>query len=86
MNADYYSEEFRDFEPSDCEPVDAEPTDRDSDRDELEEPSDLDFADMPCTDEAGQGSDESQWEAFLPDEDDWDPEPEPGDFWIGNAA
>ena len=32
---------------------------------------------------AGDG-DESQWEAFIPDEDEWDPEPDPGDFWIEN--
>jgi hypothetical protein len=76
MNADLNPEEPIDFEFSDREP----------DPDELEEPSDLDFSDMPCTDEAGRGSDESQWEAFLPDDDGWDPEPDPGDFWIENAA
>ena len=58
-------------EPSDLEEP-ADPTDV----------SDLDFADMPCTD--GGDGDESQWEAFIPDEDQWDPEPDPGDFWIEN--
>jgi hypothetical protein len=57
-------------EPSDLEEP-ADPTDA----------SDLDFADMPCTD----GDDgESQWEAFIPDEDERDPEPDPGDFWLEN--
>ncbi len=58
-------------EPTDLEPEPAEST----------EPSDLDFTDMPCTDAGGEDADESSWEAFLPD-DEWDPEPEPGDFWI----
>lgn len=58
-------------EPSELE-IPADPTDT----------SDLDFTDMPCTD--GGDGDESPWEAFIPDEDEWDPEPEPGDFWIEN--
>ena len=67
MNADLAPEE-----PNDLETV---PT-------ELDEPSDLDFDDMPCTDDG----DESRWEAFIPDEDEWDPEPDPGDFWIENLT
>jgi hypothetical protein len=28
------------------------------------------------------GSDDTPWEAFIPDDDELDPEPEDGDFWI----
>ena len=54
-------------EPSEFDPEDDEPT----------ELSDLEFPEMPCTDE-----DDAPWEAFIPDEGQWDPEPERGDFWI----
>jgi hypothetical protein len=57
--------------PTESGPTETAPT-------ELEEPSDLDFDDVPCTDD----DDESRWEAFIPDEDEWDPAPDPGDFWI----
>ena len=40
--------------------------------------SDLDYDDIPCTDDA----DDSRWEALIADEDELDPEPEPGDFWV----
>ena len=70
MNADMIPEE-----PSNLEEEPVEP----------DEVSDLDFTEMPCTDEAGQGGDESLWDAFLPD-DEWDPEPDPGDFWIENRS
>lgn len=39
--------------------------------------SDLEFEELPCTDE-----DDARWDAFIPDEDECDPEPEAGDFWI----
>jgi hypothetical protein len=32
-----------------------------------------------CTHEA---ADDARWDAFLFDEDEFDPEPDPGDFWI----
>ena len=67
-----------DTEPDEPSELESEPSE--SEPSELAEPSDLDFTDMPCTD---AGTDESPWEAFLPD-DEWDPEPEPGDFWIDN--
>jgi hypothetical protein len=47
---------------------------------EPEEASDLELEEMPCT------NDDSHWEAFIPDEDERDPEPEAGDFWIGQIA
>ena len=77
MNADLAPEEPRDLEtgPTETGPTETTPT-------ELEEPSDLDFDDMPCTDDG----DESRWEAFIPDEDEWDPEPDPGDFRIENLT
>jgi len=43
--------------------------------DEPEEPSDLDDFNGPCTD------DDSRWEVFIPDDDEFDPLPDPGDFW-----
>lgn len=45
---------------------------------EPDEPSDLDEledVDGPCTDE------DSRWDAFIPDDDELDPLPDPGDFW-----
>lgn len=47
---------------------------------EVDEPSDLsdlEFPEAPYTSE-----DDACWEAFIPDDDQWDPQPEPGDFWI----
>ena len=38
---------------------------------------DLEFEELPCTDE-----EDAQWEAFIPDDDERDPEPEAGDFWM----
>jgi hypothetical protein len=58
------------------------PEDEDPDLEEPVDPadaSDLDFEEMPCTD------DDSRWEAFIPDEDERDPLPDPGDFWIENG-
>ena len=42
-----------------------------------DEPSDLEELDPPWTDD-----DDARWEPFIPDEDERDPLPEPGDFWI----
>ena len=39
-----------------------------------EEPSDLEFEDMPMTDDA-------QWDVVVLEDGDCDPLPEPGDFW-----
>jgi hypothetical protein len=47
---------------------------------EPEEPSDLDNFDIP------QGDDDSRWDVFIPDEDERDPQPDPGDFWIDEPA
>lgn len=58
-----------------------EPSDLDLGPNDPREPSDLEFTDIPCTD-AGGDVDESQWEAFLPEDDEWDPLPAPGDFWV----
>ncbi len=70
VSADSHDADSLDLGLSPLEPDPAEP----------EEASDLDFADMPCTDDIDGG--DSPWEAFIPDEDETDPEPEPGDFWI----
>ena len=42
---------------------------------EPDEPSDLDNLVRPFAD------DDSHWDAFIPDDDEFDPLPEPGDFW-----
>lgn len=65
-------------EPSDLEISPTEP----EDSSELDS-SDLDYEEMPCTDD-GHDND-SQWEAFIPDDDQRDPEPDPGDFWMENG-
>jgi hypothetical protein len=75
MTADLLPEEPRGCEPSDLEPSDLEPD---------EEPSrlsDLEFPELPCTDE-----DDEPWEAFIPDEDERDPQPGRGDFWIDSCV
>lgn len=77
MNPDPLPDRPSEIDP---EPADtAEPSDLELP--DSAEPSDLDFTDMPCTD-AGGAADESSWEAFVPDDDEWDPQPEPGDFWF----
>ena len=66
----------------DTEPNDPEPTDHDPTTAEPDDASDLDdvpYDDVPCTDD---GDDDPRWEAFIPDEDECDPWPDPGDFWI----
>jgi len=44
--------------------------------DEPDEPSDLDDFDGPGADE------DSRWDAFLADDDEFDPLPDANDFWI----
>jgi hypothetical protein len=46
-----------------------------SPQEEPDEPSDLDDFDGP------PGDDDSRWDVFVPDDDERDPLPEPGDFW-----
>jgi len=43
---------------------------------EPDEPSDLDGFDATGPD------DELRWDAFIPDDDEYDPLPAPGDFWV----
>lgn len=71
---------FADLVPDDPSDLDQEP----HQPTEPDEPSDLDSGDIPCTDDLDGPLDETQWEAFVPDDDQWDPEPDPGDFWIEN--
>jgi hypothetical protein len=79
MNADLPPEEHSDLEVEPVEPTDA---------------SDLDYDDMPveslrverpCTDDIGFGKD-TRWEAFIPDDDELDPQPDLRDFWINTRA
>ena len=42
----------------------------------MEQPDELDGADLPGLD------DDAHWDAFLADDDEIDPLPAPGDFWI----
>jgi hypothetical protein len=41
---------------------------------EPDDESELEFEELPCTDD-------SRWDAFIPDDDECDPLPEEGDFW-----
>lgn len=50
-----------------------------------EDSHDFDYEDLPCTDGAGDG-DDARWEAFIPDDDEVDPAPDPGDFWIESSG
>jgi hypothetical protein len=58
-----------------------EPNDLDLEPEEPSDTSDLEFPELPCTDQ-----DDAAWEAFIPDSDEWDPEPERGDFWIDDVV
>jgi hypothetical protein len=58
-----------------------EPSDLDPELDPPEDESELEFPELPCTDE-----DDAPWEAFIPDDDRWEPDPEPGDFWIEDSV
>jgi hypothetical protein len=60
-----------------AEPPPNQPNEIEPEPDEPADPSDLEFEELPCTDD-----DDSRWEAFIPDDDERDPEPAPGDFWI----
>ncbi len=57
-------------EPSDLELEPFEPGDK----------TDFDYEEIPATDCAS--AEDVWWEVFIPDEDECDPDPEPGDFWI----
>jgi hypothetical protein len=59
-----------------AEPPPDEPSELEPEPDGPADPSDLDFEELPCTD------DDSRWDAFIPDDDERDPQPAPGDFWI----
>jgi hypothetical protein len=59
-----------------------EPSHLDAEPEEPTDPDDSDLEELPCTDEA----DERRWEAFIPDDDEFDPEPEHGDFWIEDSV
>ena len=63
----------RPLEPLPDEPSELEP-------EEPSDLSDLEFEEMPCTDD-----DDARWEVFIPDDDERDPVPEPGDFWTGSS-
>jgi hypothetical protein len=45
---------------------------------EPEEDSELEFEELPFTDEL-------RWDAFIPEDDECDPLPEEGDFWVGDG-
>ena len=45
--------------------------------DEPDEPSDLGYEELPCTDD-----DDAKWEVFIPDDDEFHPEPTVGNYWI----
>lgn len=57
--------------PDELEPDPADPPDSDG----------WEFEELPCTD-----ADDADWDAFLPDDDERNPEPEPGDFWIESSS
>jgi hypothetical protein len=53
-----------------------EPEEYECPPEELNEPSDLEELDFPDFD------DDARWDAFIADDDERDPQLEPGDFWI----
>jgi hypothetical protein len=60
----------------------AQPPEPDPEPEQPDDFCDLDDQDMPCTDHG----DDSCWDAFIADDDERDPEPDPGDFWIEGEA
>lgn len=76
MNADLLPDPNRQpEEPSELETPAPEPWG------DADEDTDLDYVEMPCTDGVcPEEEEENRWEAFIPDEDEWDPQPDPGDF------
>ena len=40
----------------------------------------------PWSDGGDGDGDDLRWDAFIPDDDERDPEPDPGDFWIENRS
>jgi hypothetical protein len=75
----------KDLPPTDTDPSNREPAEVDLPTTELDDASDLDvempYDEVLCTDDG----DDSQWEAFIPEEDERDPLPDPGDFWVENC-
>lgn len=65
--------------PGNSEPPPDEPSDLDVAPDESSDQSEIEFENALFADE-----DDSRWEAFILDDDERDPEPEQGDFWIGD--
>jgi hypothetical protein len=55
--------------------ADSADTDWRSPSEDPDEPSDLD-------DPIHSAPDDNRWDVFLPDDDPYEPRPEPGDFWI----
>lgn len=58
-----------------------EPSDLDRELERPDDESDLEYPELPCTDE-----DDASWEAFVPEDDGWETDPEPGDFWIEDSV
>lgn len=59
-----------------------EPSDLQPSPDKPSEPSDWESVDVPGFAQQAPADDDSNWDVFLPDEEDEDPLPAPGDFWI----
>jgi hypothetical protein len=77
MNSDLPPADSSDTEPNDPDPTDHDPTT--ADPDDASDLDDVPYDDVPCTDD---GDDDPRWEAFIADEDECDPWPDPGDFWL----
>jgi hypothetical protein len=90
MKTDLPASDFSDAESCEMDPAkipttEPPPPDDASDLDASDlDVSDLDdvpYDDVPCTD-GSDDYDDAQWETFVPDEDERDPLPDPGDFWV----
>jgi hypothetical protein len=69
----------RNIMPADILPE--EPSDLDPELEQTEDESEPEYPELPCTDE-----DDASWDAFLPDDEWWEPDPEPGDFWMEGSV
>jgi hypothetical protein len=65
------------FDDDACDHETSQDDDRSPPSDEAEEPNDFDDPDDVDLDDV-------HWDAFLADDDELDPQPDPGDFYLGD--
>ncbi len=65
-----------------------------NERDHIDEPYDLPDSTTPLAEpdessdleDFGASQDDDRWEVFIPDDDEYDPQPDPNDFWMDEPS